>query len=580
MNYNRRKEVINQVSRADWFSQDSYYWLANSFQYSENINADDELHWIKLSQKIYKDTNFANCQLVTVWDQVFAFPFLDWWKIYRFKKNSWNGTPGWWGNNDPIEVPWISLPNPDKIPWWDTSVGEATLFQNKFWISLYAHQTGASVVWLYSIDQTWNGTGDAIVPNDHKGWTDEDISTPEDTMPMTNAVTCILNFNNSRLLVASWNELRCYYPELHTDNPWHQGETWWKKVQTFRWWQTIIALTCTFEYLKVWVQDAWYSNTKVFYYQANDDFRSTFVYNQIDLKNVKVMRVYSINWIDYFTESLDWTDWFVSLNKLIGSTPVQIFTRRWWLVPEDIFNKSAAWYFIWPTSLDADYQNGNIYIADAHWVFKFKYNPSWVDKWYLKWKCRNTKKYVTGLAICENYLYVSYEDWICKMRLYDTGQDWYESSWILISREFEWNSYQWCFTKMLDQIRVNYELNYLLDVSWGAQENGKIEIFISPNNKRTDTNPSWDGSDWWYKVMEITWDMKNTRTQTTNLLNSFSNNDWETWFEYDRQTITYLVRISIGANDKATPIVREVQLWYHTKGKANELYDLQNPENG
>ncbi len=569
------KEVLSQVSRADWFSQDSYFWLNNSFQYSENINCDDELHWIKLSQKIYKDINFANCQLINVGDYVYAIPNRDWWKVYYFNENTWDWTPGWsWW---PVEVTWITIPPATVIHWFDVWIGEGTVFQNKIWIWVYAGNGSLTANWFVTI--SWWNAWSSYLPYDHSDYTDESISTPDNTKPMQNAITCVLNFNNSRLIVASGNELRCYYPELDRSNPdspiyttWVQPwQTWWKKVQTYRWWENIIALTCTFEYLKVWVQDSGFANTKVFYYQATDDFRSTFVYNQIDLKHVRVMRVYSINGIDYFTESLDWTDGFVSLNKLIWSTPVPIFTRRWWLVSEDIFSKSAAWYFIGPTSLDASYINGYFYIADAHWVFKFKYNPSWKDTWYLKRKCRNTKKYVNGLAICNNYIYVSYEDWICKMRLYDTGQDWYESSWILISREMEGNQFQWCFTKMLDEVRLNYELNYLLDEG----KNWKIEVFISPNNRWTDTNPSWTWSDWRYKVMEITSEMKNTRTQISHLLNNFNNQTGETWFEYDRQTITYLIRISIGDDEKATPIVREIQLWYHTKGKTNELYDIK-----
>lgn len=554
------KEVLSQVSRADWFSQDSYFWLSNSFQYSENINCDDELHGIKLSQKVDVNTNsnFKNCQLLDVDDKVFAFPFINGWKIRYFTKSNWT----WSGT----EVPWITIPAPGSIPWWDIGIGNATVFQNKIWVSIYVWNPWQQWTWFFSISQTWTGTGQIYIPYDHNDFTDESISTPDNTKPMQNAVSCVLNFNNSRLIVASWNELRCYYPELDKTNDW---QTWWKKVQTYWGWENIIALTCTFEYLKVWVQDSWFNNTKVFFYQANDDFRSTFVYNQIDLKDVKVMRVYSINGIDYYTESLDWTDWFISFNKLIGSTPVQIFTRKGWLVSEDIFSK--AWYFIWPTSLDANYQNGYFYVADAHWVFKFKYNPSWKDSWYLKWKINDTKQSVVGLCICENYLYVSYANGLYRTRLYDTWQDWYQDYGILISREMEGNQFQGCFTKMLDEVRLNYELNYLLDEG----KNWKIEVFVSPNNRWTDTNPSWTGSDWRYKVMEITSEMKNTRTQISHLLNNFNNQTGETWFEYDRQTITYLIKISIGNDKKATPIVREIQLRYHTKGKTNELYDIK-----
>jgi hypothetical protein len=108
MNYNKRKEVINQVSWSDLFSQDSYYWLQNSFQYSENINADDEMHGIKLAQKVrsYGRNELKDCQLVEAWDWVRAFPIKNWWKIYKFNKNSWNDI------DDMKEVSWVNVPAP------------------------------------------------------------------------------------------------------------------------------------------------------------------------------------------------------------------------------------------------------------------------------------------------------------------------------------------------------------------------------------------------------------------------------------------------------------------------------------
>jgi hypothetical protein len=581
MNYNKRKEVINQVSWSDLFSQDSYYWLQNSFQYSENINADDEMHGIKLAQKVrsYGRNELKDCQLVEAWDWVRAFPIKNWWKIYKFNKDSWNDI------DDMKEISWVNVPAPHTHWSYTTEVGRWCIFQEYFWLNVNLGVSSQSVTWFFRINlSNTNPTWEVYIPYDHKEDTDESISDENTkTDMMSNAVTYVLNFNNSRLIVACWNELRCYYPELDKSNPGspiysqyaQPGHTWWKKVQTFWWWHYILALTCTFEYLKVRVQDHWY-NTKVFYYQANNDFRSTFVYNQIDLKNTKVGRVYSINGIDYYTTILDWgwtdetqNDWLIALNKLLGSTPVQIFTRKWWLVSEDIFSK--AWYFIGPTALDACYLDGNIYMADVHWVFKFKYNPSWKDPWYLKWKIHDWKVLPTWLAICQNYIYLSDASWLHQMRLYDTWEDDYQEEWILISREFEWNKFQWCFTKFLDEIRLNYELNPEISNA----NNGYIDVYVSPNNTWTDTNPSWTWTDWWFKVMRIEWDMKKTRTQISHLLNNYETNIGETSFEFDRQTITYAIKIHVWNDTKATPIVREVQLWYHTKGKTNQIYDIK-----
>ena len=73
-NYSKGKGAISDVSWRDMLSQDPYYGLSNSFQYSENINCDDELHGIKLSQKIDSRNDCANCQLISGGDKIYALP--------------------------------------------------------------------------------------------------------------------------------------------------------------------------------------------------------------------------------------------------------------------------------------------------------------------------------------------------------------------------------------------------------------------------------------------------------------------------------------------------------------------------
>lgn len=73
-NYNKGKGTISDVSWRDMLAQDPYYGLSNSFQYSENINCDDELHGIKLSQKIDSRSDCANCQLISGGDKIYALP--------------------------------------------------------------------------------------------------------------------------------------------------------------------------------------------------------------------------------------------------------------------------------------------------------------------------------------------------------------------------------------------------------------------------------------------------------------------------------------------------------------------------
>ena len=383
--------VISQVSWTDWTAQDVYYWQEHSFQYASNINCDDEMHWIKLSQKAVSTTTSAlkNCQLVSCGSHWVIALRTDA-KANPHIFTASNFASGWtsvWEQSDPntrVKV----------CPW--------TVFQDYFWYGL------SSSGWsgLCRVNNTWAGSQETIIPLDHTDSTDEDISTPvPSTAPkMQWAISAILNYNNTRLVVAcgSWgnqnSSIWVYYPEL---DQWIQqwetfrGSTGWKKVLEYESWVTIAALTCTFEYLKVWAVDEWW-NTKVYYYQGNNNLRSTFVYNVVDLTGVRVTRVYSINWTDYYVSSQDWTDWFVNLYKMVGNTPVALFHQRWWLDPLDVNYKAP--YFVWPCSIWAWYTDWTFYIADTYGLFKFKYTPQWYDKWRFLYRARHGNVYLKRCA--------------------------------------------------------------------------------------------------------------------------------------------------------------------------------------
>lgn len=567
------KDTLSDVSWREGFSQDPYYWLTNSYQYSENLNTDDELHGIKLSQK----ANFAswvcpNCQLISAWDKIFALP-LSGWNVKYFNKNNWRSPGDTW-----LHINWSSSKNIDVMYWnW-------TVFQDYFWFWTSMSLSNPKP-WVQPVASgffkinTWSPTNyGQIVPHDHTEATDEAISNPsDDNGVMTNYITAVLNYNNTRLVVWVWQDLRVYYPELDmslisgsTVQPW---KTWWKKVQHFEDWCTIIALTCTFQYLKVRVTDEW-RNTKVYYYQGNDDLRNTFVYDMVDLTNTKVLRVYPVNWIDYYTASLDWTHGFVSFNKLLWTTVIPIFKQRPWLSDYDANQKAT--YFIWPTSHNASYLDGKFYVADSYGVRKFNCvntRTDTVDRWYLKWKLNSSTTNTPWLAICENFVYVSDENWLWQMRTYDTWVDGYQQKWLLISREMEWK-YGGCVSKMLDEIRLHFELNPLISNSQDAWD---IDIYVSPNNMWRNVDPDSDSTGW-YHVMHIDGSKssqnRKTRYEKTNQLNNL--NSWSPAFEFDWETITYCVVIRRwSSNAQWTPVVREVQMQYHLKGKTNNIYDIQ-----
>ena len=550
----RTQWQISQVSWTDWTAQDVYYWQEHSFQYAANINTDDELHGIKLANKAIQTSSYAKCNLVSLWDYgVMALP-INWGTINRITCN--------WSSISSLGTAGSVSSAASSVPW--------VVFQDYFWWGINA----SGVTWLFKI-QNWWSTQSLIAPYDHADYTDESIMTVDTTQPyMQGWVTALLNYNNTRLVVATGASatsnaaIWVYYPELerlyNKEHPWHEeitGKVGWKKVLEYEAWVTVVALTCTFEYLKVWaVDEGW--NTKVYYYQGNNNLRSTFVYNIVDLTWEKVLHVYSINGIDYFTTSIDWTDGYVNLNKMIWSVAVPLLHQRAWLTSLDINTKAP--YFVGPTGTSGAYKSGRFYIADAYGVFQFTYNPQWYDKGYMKWHLRNNKQ-VYG--VCENkwFLFVSYEDGCCAVRLYDTGKDWYQDEWVLISREYEWREWG-TFTKMLDEIRLNYEMNP------NTSLNGSIDVYVSPNNLWTGTDPESD--DWWYHVMHITQTNANTRTEKSGLFNNLD--DWDSAFKFDWQTLTYAIVIKVWEAIQATPIVRQIDIKYHVKDKTNNVYNIKN----
>ena len=567
----RKEWVISQVSWMDGTTQDVYYWQEHSFQYSANINCDDEMHGIKLSNKAdFTDVaNLKNCQLVSAGKNgVIALNTKSEAVPHIFNQNNFST---WWTS---MVEKW----RPDTR----VKVCPGVVFQDYFWYGATVNNVSAVV----RVNNTGAWTADVIRPCDHSDYTDEAISTPE---PIAEAqfidwsISAILNYNNTRLVVAvwwgiSWTSIWVYYPELDkgaATGYTYLWATWWKKVLDYEAWVEIVAMTCTFEYLKVWAVDEWW-NTKVYYYQGNNNLRSTFVYNVVDLTWVRVTRVYSINGTDYYVSSQDWTDGFVNLYKMVGNTPVSLFHQRAWLDELDVNFKAP--YFVGPCSIGAGYTDWTFYIADTYGLFRFRYTPDGYDKGYMKWKFNSNQEQPTWVCFNQGYLYVSTDEGCYKMRAYDTWIDGYQDEWVLISREYEGKE-GWTITKMLDEIRLNYELNPL--TSW----NGTIDVYISPNNLWKNTRPEWtwlpvdmsdyedDDYDWWYHVMHITQTNIGTRTERSNLLNNLHGDDSS--FEFDWQTITYAIVISTWSEENATPIVRQIDIKYHTKDKVNKVYNIK-----
>ena len=64
-----------------------------------------------------------------------------------------------------------------------------------------------------------------------------------------------------------------------------------------------------------------------------------------------------------------------------------------------------------------------------------------------------------------------------------------------------------------------------------------------------------------------------TRTEKSNLLNNLGSGNSSS-FKFDWQTLTYAIVLKQNTSTHATPIVRQIDIKYHTKDKTNNVYDI------
>lgn len=105
---------------------------------------------------------------------------------------------------------------------------------------------------------------------------------------------------------------------------------------------------------------------------------------------------------------------------------------------------------------------------------------------------------------------------------------------------------------------------------------GTIDIYLSPNNTWQNADPTVDSTGRWH-VMTLGGINRETRFETMQKFSQLPTTNGYTApvFEYDRETITYCIVIRRGSSTAQwTPVVREVYIAYHTKGKTNEIYDI------
>lgn len=173
----RKTGNIADVSWRDMLTQDPYFGLSNSFQYSENINCDDEMHGIKLSQRVMKITDGENSQLISsaTGERVFVVPQTTGEHVKYFNKAQ---NPNQDDAVNDSRFPGTALEDTTVVIPANTKVGEAVVFQDYLWIpfSYYVHNDPDNRSYFVKINiydptdiQTYN------IINDHIEDSDESI---------------------------------------------------------------------------------------------------------------------------------------------------------------------------------------------------------------------------------------------------------------------------------------------------------------------------------------------------------------------------------------------------------------------
>lgn len=169
----RNIQRITELSWTQGIAQDKYYWVEHSFNYSENINCDDEMHGIKLATKVTSDTSnwLENCQLVSVWNNwVIALPLDN--SGRKVKLFEWDEDNGFnildnnaWPTPSSSEADFV-----ETAPW--------VVFQDYFWywVKVTTEVWGDTIdaTWLVKIPVIWGGSYTQTIPKNHIWITDEE----------------------------------------------------------------------------------------------------------------------------------------------------------------------------------------------------------------------------------------------------------------------------------------------------------------------------------------------------------------------------------------------------------------------
>lgn len=498
----------NQDLMADW-----------QYQYGTNINVFDDISWVQLSSKVESRTPasavVAYCPF-TMWPTVQ--------RMYRFYANK-------------------SVAYSNNTTWLSETAISSTSEVIESAVSFWQEDpplSGSRIPRIFALSEA------AVEVIDTVTWTVTTLPTPTDWTIVRWGTTNPWRptgfvYSNSVLLVGKWNVLRRYVPIGSSELP-----IWWKAVRKFKAGDSILGITLSGNYLKIWISERGI-NTRIIYIAGTFDVEDGWVVETIDWENMIfdgwvatvwdtdycLMRSSYDNNIGYFY-AVKWYD-----KQLLWKTK----SANWQSGQLEYFTVTGTWVQT-QTAIKPKHKRGMLYLPMGDGIRQFgknKLNTPFIN---LAWSVTGTNKYNRS-AVFGDYLYVA-----------GSSPSAFEERVYL---EFRNNGYTTADGIVIDRVYTGEDIiqrneNLILATEYEIESanGGSIEVYMRLN--RAGRTPSA----WWTLLKTI--------TDHTRLVDRFDvayNNGSNDWLLGDWDTIEFKYVLKRGSDQLLSPMLNGYKLLYN-----------------